>query len=65
MAVYRGVGTFATTDGSSFDVSQEFIVVQVGARPTLYVHWTDQFVCPWYRSFGEASANDFTCTFAS
>lgn len=64
VAVYRGLGTFVTSDGSSFDVSQEYVVVQLGDRPALYLHWVDQFVCPWYRSLGEASANDFNCTFA-
>ena len=66
--VLRGTAVFLPDGGRPFAVGQEYIVTRVNGQSVLYVHWIDQFVCPWYRTFGEAlSANptfDFDCTFA-
>lgn len=64
--VISGVGTFWTFDNAlrptgSFSVDQQLLVSDDG---TLWVYWTDLFVCPWYATFGEALMSDPSCEFA-
>lgn len=64
--VISGVGTFWTYDESlrptgSFSVDQQLLVSDDG---TLWIYWTDLFVCPWYPTFAEALESDPSCDFA-
>jgi hypothetical protein len=60
--VVSGVMTFVPPrDGDAFDVDQQLLVADDG---TLWVYWTDQFVCPWYQTFDETFESESSCTFA-
>ena len=59
--VISGVGTFYFPRASgSFSVDQQLLVSDDGL---LWIYWVDQFVCPWYPTFGEALATDPSCVF--
>ena len=64
--VITGVGTFWTFDDAlrptgSFSIDQQLLISDDGS---LWIYWTDLFVCPWYPTFSEALANDPSCEFA-
>ena len=64
--VISGTGTFWTFDDSlrptgSFSVDQQLLVSDDG---TLWIYWTDLFVCPWYPTFEDALEADPSCEFA-
>jgi hypothetical protein len=60
--VVSGVMTFVPPrSGDSFDVDQQLLVADDG---TLWIYWTDQFVCPWYPTFAETFESEASCTFA-
>jgi hypothetical protein len=67
-AVYHGVAVYVPTgeppSGPSFKVIQDYVITEVEGRAVLQLSWVDRFVCPWYRTFEEALANDFNCVFA-
>jgi hypothetical protein len=54
--VSTGTGTFFPQGGSSFSVGQDLIVTELAGQSVLYVHWHDQFVCPWFETFDDALA---------
>jgi len=63
--VIEGVGTFWTYDNDlrptgSFSVDQQLLVSDDGS---LWIYWTDAFVCPWYPTFAEALTSDPSCEF--
>ena len=59
--VISGVGTFYFPRASgTLSVDQQLLVSDDGR---LWVYWVDQFVCPWYPTFGEALATDPSCVF--
>ncbi len=66
--VLHGTAVFLPDGGRPFTVGQEYIITRDADQTRLFVHWTDQFVCPWFRTFDEAlAANptfDTDCTFA-
>ncbi len=43
---------------------QEYIVTNVGGQEILQQYFVDMFYCPWFRTWEEALAADFNCTFA-
>ena len=54
--VLRGTAVFLPDGGRPFTVGQEYIITSEGGEARLFVHWIDQFVCPWFRTFGDALA---------
>jgi hypothetical protein len=66
--VVRGNALYLVDGGRPFPAGHELIVTSNSGTEVLYVHWIDQFVCPWYRTFDEATAAnpefDGDCTFA-
>jgi hypothetical protein len=64
VAVYRGVETFTGGGQHPITALQEYVVTEVNGQSILYVYWVDNFYCPWFRTFDEALAADYTCTFA-
>jgi hypothetical protein len=67
-AVYRGMAVYVPGDAGAADrqfrVPQEYLVTEVDGQAVLQLYWVDRFVCPWYRTYDEALAADFNCTFA-
>jgi hypothetical protein len=66
-AVYHGRTVYLPVGGSSGDsfiVKQDYVVTEVEGQAVLQLYWIDRFVCPWYRTYDEALAADFNCTFA-
>ncbi len=60
--VVSGSSTFVfPRHGDSFDVDQQLLVADDGS---LWIYWTDQFVCPWYPTFAETFTSESFCTFA-
>lgn len=64
VAVYRGIETFVGGGQHPITAAQEYVVTEVNGQLILYVYWVDNFYCPWFRTFDEALAADYTCTFA-
>ena len=59
--VVTGVSTFTFPRASGgFSVDQQLLV---GDDGRLWIYWVDQFVCPWYPTFGDALVSDGSCTF--
>jgi hypothetical protein len=64
VAVYRGIETFTGGGQHPITAVQEYVVTEVNGQAILYVYWVDSFYCPWFRTFDEALAADYNCTFA-
>jgi hypothetical protein len=64
VAVYRGNATYVSSNGHPVTFAQEQIVTHVDGTEVLQQYFVDLFYCPWYRTFAEALAHDFNCTFA-
>lgn len=59
--VVSGVSSFTFPRASGgFSVEQQLLV---GDDGRLWIYWVDQFVCPWYRTFGETLVSEDSCTF--
>ena len=66
VSVVEGTMTFIDPDTHqpSFSVLEDLVVVQTPAGERLYNYWVNRFVCPWFRTFGEAiAANPLTLPF--
>jgi hypothetical protein len=68
-AVYRGVflcclNPQGQPSATPTTVNQELVITQVAGQEVMQLYWVDRFVCPWYRTFEEALAHDFTCPHA-
>lgn len=66
-AVYHGRTVYVPdgeSPGAAALVTQDYVVTEVDGQAVLQLYWVDRFVCPWYRTYAEALAADFTCTFA-
>jgi len=60
--VVSGVATFfPPRHGDPDVVDQQLLVSDDGS---LWIYWTDLFVCPWYPTFAEALVSESSCTFA-
>jgi hypothetical protein len=64
VAVYRGNATYTASGNHPVTFAQEQIVTYVEGREILQQYFVDQFYCPWYRTWAEAVAADYNCTFA-
>jgi hypothetical protein len=64
VAVYRGNATYVSSNSHPVTFAQEQIVTHVDGTEVLQQYFVDLFYCPWYRTFAEALAHDFNCTFA-
>ena len=64
VAVYRGKSTFTGGGQHPITATQEYIITEVDGEEILQVYWVDSFYCPWFRTFDEALAADYACTFA-
>jgi hypothetical protein len=64
VAVYRGVATYTSSGNHPVTFRQEYIVTNVGGQKILQQYFVDLFYCPWFRTWEEALAADFNCTFA-
>jgi hypothetical protein len=64
VAVYRGVATYTSSGNHPVTFHQEYVVTDVGGQEILQQYFVDQFYCPWFRTWDEALAADFNCTFA-
>jgi hypothetical protein len=68
VAVYHGRAVYVpvggTSSGPTFLVNEDYVITNIDGQPVLQLYWVDRFVCPWYRTFEQALANDFTCAFA-
>jgi hypothetical protein len=64
VAVYRGVATYTSSGNHPVTFRQEYIVTNVGGQEILQQYFVDLFYCPWFRTFEEALAADYNCTFA-
>ena len=64
VAVYRGVATYTSSGNHPGTFHQEYIVTNVGGQEILQQYFVDLFYCPWFRTWDEALAADFECTFA-
>ena len=66
VSVVEGTMTFIDPDTHQppFSVLEDLVVVQTPAGERLYNYWVNRFVCPWFRTFGEAiAANPLTLPF--
>ena len=63
VAVYRGVATY-TSSNHPVTFQQEYVVTNVGGQEILQQYFVDLFYCPWFRTWEEALAADYNCTFA-
>ena len=64
VAVYRGVSTYTASGNHPVTFLQEYIVTDVGGQEILQQYFVDLFYCPWFRTWEEALAADYNCTFA-
>ena len=64
VAVYRGVATYTSSGNHPVTFRQEYIVTNVGGQEILEQYFVDLFYCPWFRTWEEALAADYNCTFA-
>ena len=64
VAVYRGMATYTSPSNHPGTFLQEYVVTNVGGQEILQQYFVDLFYCPWYRTWDEALAADFSCTFA-
>jgi len=64
VAVYRGNATYVSSSGHPVQFAEEQILTNVGGTEVLQQYFVDMFYCPWYRTFEEALAHDYNCTFA-
>ena len=64
VAVYRGVATYTSSGNHPVTFRQEYIVTKVGGQEILQQYFVGLFYCPWFRTWKEALAADFNCTFA-
>ena len=64
IAVYRGVATYTSSGNHPVTFRQEYVVTDVGGQEILQQYFVDLFYCPWFRTWEEALAADYNCTFA-
>lgn len=64
VAVYRGLATYTARGNQPVQFLQEYIVTTVGGQEILQQYFVDRFYCPWFRTYEEALAADYNCTFA-
>ena len=64
VAVYRGMATYTSPSNHPGTFLQEYVVTNVGGQEILQQYFVDLFYCPWFRTWDEALAADFNCTFA-
>ncbi len=64
IAVYRGVATYTSSGNHPVTFRQEYVVTNVGGQEILQQYFVDLFYCPWFRTWEEALAADYNCTFA-
>jgi hypothetical protein len=64
VAVYRGVATYTSSGNHPVTFLQEYIVTNVGGQEVLQQYFVDLFYCPWFRTWEQALAADYNCTFA-
>ena len=64
VAVYRGVATYTSPTNHPVTVRQEYVVTNVDGQEIMQQYWVDMFYCPWFRTWEEALAADYNCTFA-
>ncbi len=64
VAVYRGEATYTSSSNHPATFRQEYVVTNVGGQAILQQYFVDMFYCPWFRTWEEALAADFNCTFA-
>lgn len=53
--VWDGHARYWPAAGGSFQVDQQMVILDLGGQKLMFQYWTDQFACPWYRSFSEAT----------
>ena len=64
VAVYRGNATYTHNGNHPVTFAQEQILTNVDGQEILQQYFVDLFYCPWYRTWAEALAADYNCTFA-
>jgi hypothetical protein len=68
VAVYSGVATYHASNNPPLAVPEEYVLTRVDGQQILYQYWptstVGRFYCPWFRTFDEALAAPFECTFA-